>query len=129
MRSKTLKKPIPLKKSGGLPVIPVGGASAAIYAEENAGELEGLIFVAAYPGEGNDLSGSDLPVLSITGSQDGIMNAEQYEQTKALLPEHTSYIEIEGGNHSNFGYYGYQDGDGASTLSRKKENSLMRRYS
>jgi len=116
-----IKEANPSEKEWWLAGHSLGGASAAIYAEENAEELAGLIFLAAYPGEGNDLSGSNLPVLSITGSQDGIMNPEQYEQTKALLPEHTSYAEIEGGNHSNFGYYGYQDGDGASTLSRKEQ--------
>ncbi|MER2063904.1 MAG: alpha/beta hydrolase, partial [Alkalibacterium sp.] len=33
----------------------------------------------------------------------------------------TVYAEIEGGNHSNFGTYGFQEGDRKSVLSREKQ--------
>jgi len=99
----------------------LGGASASIYADENAEEIEGLIFLAAYPSDSSDLSDSALAVLSIAGSLDGIINTEQYEKTKALLPEDTVYAEIEGGNHSNFGTYGFQEGDRKSALSREEQ--------
>ena len=99
----------------------LGGASASIYADENAEEIEGLIFLAAYPSDSSDLSDSALDVLSIAGSLDGIINTEQYEKTKTLLPEDTVYAEIEGGNHSNFGTYGFQEGDRKSVLSREEQ--------
>lgn len=106
----------------------LGGASASIYAKENEEKISGLIFLAAYPSDDSDLSELPLSVLSITGSNDGILNAEQYEQTKGLLPEDTAYKTIEGGNHSNFGYYGFQSGDGESELSREEQMNDIVQY-
>lgn len=99
----------------------LGGASASIYTKENTEMIEGVIFLAAYPSDNSDLSDSGLGVLSIAGSLDGIINTEQYEETKALLPEDTLYNEIEGGNHSNFGSYGFQEGDSKSEMSREEQ--------
>lgn len=31
-------------------------------------------------------------------------------------------VQIEGGNHSNFGYYGFQNGDGKSLISREEQH-------
>lgn len=118
-----IKETNPSEKDWWLAGHSLGGASASIYAEENAEEIEGLVFLAAYPSDNSDLSDSDLPVLSITGSNDGILNADQFEQTKGLLPEDTSFVEIAGGNHSNFGSYGFQEGDSESELSRIEQQN------
>ena len=50
----------------------LGGAMAASYAAGHSDELDGLILLAAYSTE--DLSGSDLAVLSIYGSEDQVLN-------------------------------------------------------
>ncbi|SFC22468.1 Alpha/beta hydrolase family protein [Alkalibacterium subtropicum] len=117
-----IKEANPSEKEWWLAGHSLGGASAAIYAEEHAEQIDGLVFLAAYPSDNSDLSDSDLSILSITGSQDGILDTEQFEQTKRLLPEETVYAEIEGGNHSNFGAYGFQEGDRESDLSRKEQH-------
>ncbi|MDN6194395.1 MAG: alpha/beta hydrolase, partial [Alkalibacterium sp.] len=59
--------------------------------------------------------------LSIIGSKDGVMNTEQYAETKDLLPNETTYTEIVGGNHSNFGTYGFQEGDRKSDLTNNEQ--------
>lgn len=106
----------------------LGGTSATIYAKENPDDIEGIILLAGYPNENSDLSDLNLPILSITSTNDKVINDENYEKSKSLLPEKTSYKEIEGGNHSNFGYYGLQDGDGRSILSRTEQQDLVVHY-
>lgn len=100
----------------------LGGTSSLMYALENEEEIEGVLLLASYPSDNTNLSDSDLSVLSIHATHDEIINQEQYEDTKSLLPVDTKYITIEEGNHSNFGYYGFQDGDGNSEISRKEQH-------
>lgn len=94
----------------------LGGASAAYVAESHE-KLSGIIFLAAYPPSSVDLSESTLDVLSITASEDEILDWQLYEESKALLPNDTDYAIIYGGNHSGFGSYGFQRGDGDAWIS------------
>lgn len=105
----------------------LGGASASIYLSEETEAVDGLVFLAAYPAENSDLSAVDFPVVSITASNDTILNWESFETSQALLPNDTTYNVIEGGNHANFGSYGKQDGDGENTISREEQQILTRR--
>ena len=105
----------------------LGGASAALYLAEEPESVDGLVFLAAYPAENSDLSAVDFPVVSITASNDTILNWESFETSQALLPNDTTYNMIEGGNHANFGSYGKQDGDGENTISREEQQTTTRR--
>lgn len=105
----------------------LGGASASIYLSDVPEAVDGLVFLGAYPAENNDLSAVDFPVVSITASNDTILNWESFETSQSLLPEDTTYNVIEGGNHANFGSYGKQDGDGENTISREEQQTLTRR--
>jgi alpha-beta hydrolase superfamily lysophospholipase len=100
----------------------LGGTSASIYASDEHDKINGLFFLAAYPNDGSDLSDLEIPVLSITGTQDEILNRESYESASSNLPVGTEFYQIEGGNHSNFGYYGFQNGDGESLISREEQH-------
>lgn len=106
----------------------LGGASASIYAKENHEEIEGVIFLAAYPSDDSELSELSLSVLSITGSNDGILNKDQYNETRSLLPDDAKFKVIQGGNHSNFGHYGFQEGDGDSEISREQQQNEIVKY-
>lgn len=98
----------------------LGGSMAASYAAEHADELEGLLLLAAYSTE--DLTGSGLDVLSIYGSEDGVLNMEKYNEYRPNLPEETTTeIILEGGNHAGFGDYGVQDGDGEASLGGEEQ--------
>jgi hypothetical protein len=92
----------------------LGGASLSFVADQ----LDALIFLGSYPASSQDLSGFDIRVLSITAEFDNVLNHDNYNDTKTLLPSETVFIEIKGGNHANFGYYGNQRGDGQATISR-----------
>ncbi|WP_167935774.1 alpha/beta fold hydrolase [Halothermothrix orenii] len=99
----------------------LGGAMAARYASENPSRITGLILLASYPSKEDDLSRGDLDVLSIYATRDGIATAEKINNSKELLPADTVWVKIEGGNHSQFGFYGFQSGDNEAIISRKEQ--------
>ena len=82
--------------------------------EAMGGDFDGLILLGSYSTA--DLSGSGLTVLSVYGSEDGVMNREKYDEYKSNLPEGFTEVIIEGGNHAYFGAYGEQEGDGTATV-------------
>lgn len=92
----------------------LGGSMAASYLASHAEDFEGLILLGAYSTA--DLSGTDLSVLSVYGSEDGVMNREKYAENKPNLPENFTEVVIDGGNHAYFGLYGEQDGDGTASV-------------
>lgn len=93
-----------------------GGSMAASFAAEQDW-VEGLILLAAYSTE--DVS--DIPVLSIYGSADGVMDREKYEKYRTNLPADAAETVIEGGNHAGFGLYGAQKGDGTAAISNAEQ--------
>ncbi len=96
----------------------LGGATLSFVADER---LDALIFLAAYPASSVDLSEADFNVLSITASNDEVLDWERFENTKPLLPNSTIFYNIEGGNHANFGHYGAQRGDGESSITKEEQ--------
>ena len=88
----------------------LGGAMAASYLENEHENYDGLILLAAYSTA--DLSQTNLKVLSVYGSEDGILNFEKYEKNKSNLPEDFKEVELSGACHAYFGIYGAQKGDG-----------------
>ncbi|MGE1142452.1 alpha/beta family hydrolase [Bacillus pumilus] len=88
----------------------LGGTAAAMFAEKNQRQLDGLFFLASYPAS-DELKSSSLNVLSISGEKDGLATQEKIKQSKTNLPSQTVYHEVKGGNHAQFGMYGKQKGD------------------
>lgn len=101
----------------------LGGVAASMYAEKH--NIRGLILLASYPAKTNDLSKKRLNVLSIFAEHDGLTSREDIEQSKALLPKNTTYFQIDGGNHAQFGMYGIQKGDGKATISAMKQQDQL----
>jgi hypothetical protein len=97
----------------------LGGVVAASYAAGRP-DVSGLVLLASYPAD-DSLMESGLRVLSIYGSNDRISTPEEVLQSMELLPEDTLFFEIEGGNHSQFGSYGLQPGDGDATISPEEQ--------
>jgi len=50
---------------------------------------------------------------------------EKINNSKDKLPDDTDWVEIKGGNHSQFGWYGFQDGDNEAEISREKQQSMI----
>jgi hypothetical protein len=101
----------------------LGGAMAARFALEHPEAVRGLALWAAYPPEGDDLSGRGLSVVSIYGTADGVALPAQVLGARAQLPPDTAWVAIEGGNHAQFGSYGPQAGDNAATVSAEAQQA------
>lgn len=97
----------------------LGGAMAANYAAAHSDDYSGLILLAAYSTK--DLTQTPLRVLSVYGSEDRVMNRENYKKNWANLPADTTEVILEGGCHAQFGSYGPQDGDGTPTISCEEQ--------
>ncbi len=100
----------------------LGGAMAASYLEKHTEEYEGLILCAAYSTV--DYSDTDLAVISMYGSNDKVLNAEKYQESKANLPKDYAEFVIEGGNHAFFGSYGLQEGDGIAAITNEEQIAI-----
>lgn len=106
----------------------LGGVMASNYTYNKKPEsIKGLIFYASYPSK-VDFSKSDLKALSIYGSKDSILEMTKIKDTKKLLPYETTYVEIQGGNHAQFGNYGFQKGDSKANISREKQQKISIEY-
>ncbi|MBQ2369956.1 MAG: alpha/beta hydrolase, partial [Peptococcaceae bacterium] len=90
----------------------LGGAMASSYLASHAEEYEGMILLGAYATEPLQHE----RVLSIYGSEDRVLNMEQYEENRANLPADYTEQIIDGGCHAYFGAYGAQEGDGVPTI-------------
>jgi pimeloyl-ACP methyl ester carboxylesterase len=102
----------------------LGGAMAAEYVSANRSSVDGLFMWASYSAENTDLSGfTDLQVLSIYGTEDG--DVEGIRASRERLPQNTLWVEIDGANHAQFGWYGEQPGDGVATISRKAQQEII----
>lgn len=97
----------------------LGGSMAASYVSSHADDFSGLILLASYSTA--DLSETDLSVLSVYGSEDGVMNREKYESARENLPEGFKELMIDGANHAGFGMYGAQDGDGEASITAEEQ--------
>lgn len=80
-----------------------------------ATQADALALFASYCS--TDLAESGLPVLSISGSEDGLSAPEDIADGRPLLPGDAEFVEIDGASHSSFGDYGLQAGDGTPSIS------------
>ncbi len=90
----------------------MGGAMASSYAAKNQEKVEGLILLGSY------IYG-DYPeerALTIYGSLNQSVE-DKINYTKNI-------VEIEGGNHAQFGNYGFQKGDLEATISAEKQQDI-----
>ena len=93
----------------------LGGVMAASYVN-NTNKTDGLILFASY-----STSEIEKPVLSIYGSEDKVLNVEEYNESKEFIDDNLTEFEIPGANHAQFGYYGNQSGDGTAKISAESQ--------
>jgi fermentation-respiration switch protein FrsA (DUF1100 family) len=103
----------------------LGGTMAAQFAYDNPANIRGLVLWSAYPASDTDLSNSMLRVTTIHGSNDGLVSRAQIDDSLTRLPPSTVRVEIAGGNHAQFGWYGDQDGDNPATISREEQQTQI----
>ncbi|WP_395727772.1 alpha/beta hydrolase [Nakamurella sp.] len=94
----------------------LGGVVASWYALDHPDQVDGLLLFGSY--SDRDLSGTDLTVESVWGSNDGLTTPADIERTRANLPADAALTEVVGGVHAYFGDYGEQPGDGNPGIDR-----------
>ena len=77
------------------------------------------MLLAAYPTK--ELPQTDFAVVSLYGSEDGVLKMNKAEKGRVYMPKEYTEICIKGGNHAQFGDYGVQKGDGKAEISRKEQ--------
>jgi pimeloyl-ACP methyl ester carboxylesterase len=99
-------------------------ACRAIRAQPTA--FQSMVLVGSTHPRKDDLSYLTIPVTKVYGSNDGVATPESTMDNNALLPAHTRWVEIQGGNHSQFGHYGHQLFDGSASISRLEQQRITR---
>jgi pimeloyl-ACP methyl ester carboxylesterase len=90
-----------------------------------AGSVAGLLLVGTTHPRDVDLSTLKWPVTKVVGTNDGIAPIKMVEANRALLPATTHWVRIEGGNHSQFGWYGFQPLDHFASISREAQHEQL----
>jgi pimeloyl-ACP methyl ester carboxylesterase len=103
----------------------LGGASAAIFAENNPTRIDALALWDSYPPNSADLSDNALSVISIFGTTNNVPNTENFDDRRHLLPADTIFVGIEGASHAQFGDYGPQKGDVVASISLAEQHDKV----
>lgn len=93
----------------------MGGYAASGYVNNHRDDIDGLILIAAYVN--CDLSDSNIPMLSVFGDTDGVLNKNRYDKCKAKNSKSFEEHIIAGANHAQFGDYGKQPRDYDASIS------------
>jgi dienelactone hydrolase len=102
----------------------LGGVKAcAMAAGDDSVPVSGLVLFGSYCAD--DVSASDLDVLSVSATNDGLSTPADIESNADLLPADATFVVLPGANHADFGDYGAQPGDGRSTVTRDLVRSAI----
>lgn len=85
----------------------------------------GLVLIGSSHPRDVDLSVLRAPVTKAVGTRDGLASRAEVEANRAKLPAGTRWVWIEGGNHSQFGWYGFQPGDRRATIDAASQRATM----
>lgn len=97
----------------------LGGAMAPELAEAQT-KVKGIFFLAAYPAD-DGIRDTEIQVVSLWGSDDGVADLDKVKAAEAVYPGAAVMTEIEGGNHAGFGDYGAQKGDNPADISNTEQ--------
>jgi hypothetical protein len=99
----------------------LGGAMAGQFVAGHPDTVDGLVLWAAY--SASDVSTTGVEAGVIYGSLDAGAERITSPNSLAFLPAGTPVVEIEGGNHANFGSYTGQANDPPATISREEQQA------
>lgn len=104
-----------------------GAMLATRFADMHRDRIAGLALVATTHPREIDLSGLPVcvPVLKMSGTRDGVARESESVRFRDRLPAHTTFVSIEGGNHTQFGYYRYQLLDRRATIDRETQQQRL----
>ena len=102
-----------------------GAVVASDLAARRARGVGGLVLIGTTHPRDVDLSSLRIPVTKVIGTNDGIAPERKSLANRRLLPDATRWVRIEGGNHSQFGWYGFQPGDHFAGITAAQQRTQM----
>ena len=103
----------------------LGGVAAAAFARRHPELVRGLVLWASYPNGPDDLSRQPIAVVSVFGEFDPLTSPARARAAARQLPPDTRFVEIAGGNHSQFGWYADQPRDVPARISRAEQQAQV----
>jgi pimeloyl-ACP methyl ester carboxylesterase len=101
-----------------------GGEIAARFARDRPEALSGLLLIATSHPRDFSLANAVFRVTRLSASRDGFATPEKLAVNRPNLPASARLIEVQGGNHSQFAWYGFQPGDRFATMPREEQQRL-----
>nr|AFK79208.1 hypothetical protein [uncultured bacterium F42-01] len=89
-------------------------------------KLSAMVLIGTTHPKNDNLTLLQIPVTKVYASEDGIAPPDRVLANRDRLPKHTRWVEIAGGNHSQFGGYGHQLFDGKATIRREEQEMITR---
>jgi len=109
----------------------LGGVMACQFVRSSAAKISGLILLASYPSRRFRVDAMTFKTLSIFGTRDGLTKLSDIETSKQDLPAATQFVEIQGGNHSQFCSLSKKDnlyrGDSPAAISLAEQQQAILR--
>jgi pimeloyl-ACP methyl ester carboxylesterase len=102
-----------------------GGALASRFASMYPQLISGLALIGTTHPRDVDLSSLRVPVLKVLGTRDGVAPEARTLANAKRLPAATRWLRIEGGNHTQFGYYRFQLWDHRATITRANQQRQL----
>ena len=103
-----------------------GGAVAARFVRAGTDRVAGLVLIGTSHPRDFSLADVTMPVVQVYGTRDTVADEEKVVDARRNLPAGTRFVRIDGGNHSQFGSYGFQPGDWPAAISREQQHRLTR---
>jgi pimeloyl-ACP methyl ester carboxylesterase len=101
-----------------------GAKIAALVSQAPPPRQRALILIGTTHPRDFSLAHSRLRVTKIYGTADGVAPPAKVLANRMLLPTTTHWVAIEGGNHHQFGAYGFQPGDRWAAISPAAQQEL-----
>jgi hypothetical protein len=98
-----------------------GAAHTARIANAGPNHVAAYVLIGTSHPRDRDLSQLAIDVTKVAATNDGVAGAAQFET--ARLPASTQWVRIDGGNHAQFGHYGFQLFDGRATITRQEQQA------
>jgi pimeloyl-ACP methyl ester carboxylesterase len=105
----------------------LGGVFASRFTRDHPELVAGLILVGTSHPRDFDISHLPIDVTKIYGTRDGLASPEEVRRYAHNLPRSTHWVEIAGGNHAQFGWYGIQLGDRTAAISHVDQQGQLAR--
>ena len=102
-----------------------GAVVASQLASERPRGMAGLVLIGTTHPRDVELSTLTIPVTKIAATRDGLARLAAVQANQHLLPASTRWVWIEGGNHSQFGWYGFQPGDWTAEIDALAQRRQM----